>query len=308
VRSIDVPAESDWTPQPVKNDGVFVRPDEVKVRLRAEAGSIADQKLADQFRRQRIQGLLAYQGFDDASSGMDYVLGLNEQGIVAMGSIAFSGSARGAAGGLDVQNGPAFMGFDTSPEGPFGRAGLLTPTGLIGRPGTEVWLTWRTQRFNPALDSNQSAGLSLMFGDRADVDEPLFLGQAANGHVPYCAETAWGDAPPPNGRRISADIDFDQATPGVQPLAVDDQPHTWVMRVEFRDGADRASVWVDADLANFDPQSPHALLDVANIEFDRLRLAAHRDAEVWRFSEVGAAINPEALRELAQVNQVFVDR
>lgn len=304
----DDPTSAGWRPQPVKNDRVFVRPDEVKVRLRAQAGSLADQKLADHFRRKRIKGLLAYQGFDAPSSGLEYVQGLNGQGIVAIGNLAFSGSARGAAGGLEIQNGPAFMGFDATVDGPFGRAGLLSSSGLIGKPGTEVWLTWRTQRIGAVVGSNQSAGLSLMFGERPDLDEPLFLGQAANGHVPYCVETAWGDAPPPNGRRVTVDVDFDRNAPGVQLLAVDDEPHAWVMRLQFRDGADHASVWIDPDLARLDPEAPDAALDVANIAFDRLRLASHRDAEVWRFSEVAAGLSWESLRELAQVDRFLVDK
>ncbi len=290
-------------PLPVKNSRTFVRPDEVQVRLRAANGSVADQKLAAHYARLRIGGLLAYQGFDASTSGMDYVLGLGRQGVVALAAVNFTDPADGNAGGLDVQNGDAFMWFDTTGAGPFAEHGMLAESGLIGRTGTELWATWRTQRFRAVADEANSAGLSLMFGNQSDVEEPLFLGQAANGRV-YCAQSAWGDAPPPAGKRVTADVDFDAATPGLQDLAIDDNPHTWVIRVEFRDDQDRVSVWIDADLSTLDASAPRAVLDVSSIEFDRIRMAAHRGEEIWRFGELAVALNQQALEQVASVSIV----
>jgi hypothetical protein len=91
--------------------------------------------------------------------------------------------------------------------------------------------------------------------------------------------------------------------PNVAHVA-DDQEHVWIVRVEFRDGPDRVSTWLDADLANLDAARPQATLDVASIEFDRIRIAVNRSDDVWRFSEFAMALKPQALEQLAQVAEL----
>jgi hypothetical protein len=288
----------------VKNDRAFVRPDEVDVRVQAAAGSIKARKLAAHYARLRRDGVLAYQSFDAASGGVDYVKGFGPQGVIAAVASAICVDDGQQMPGIDVQGGDAFLLFNASGEGPFAQAGLICPTGLIGQSGTELWLTWQTQRFNVAADSTDSAGLSLMFGDRNDVDEPLFVGHAAFGGV-FCAQSAWGGEPPPGGKRITAQVDFDPTTPGVQSRVIDDKPHTWVMRINFADDKDRIAVWVDQELATLNALAPQAVLDVSNIEFDRVRLATHRESETWRF---GNLVVGRDLKTLAALDRLAIEQ
>jgi hypothetical protein len=210
-------------------------------------------------------------------------------------------AAGGAAGGIDVRNGPVFTVLDVGPAGPLARAGLVQDGGRVGRTGTEAWLTWRTQRIAAAVtDEIGSAGVSLMFGETSDVHEPMFFGRAAGDRNVYSVQTAWGHGAPPTGQRVTADIDFGKETDGVQIHAVDDQPHSWVARIEFREGADRVSVWVDCATFDVTRTPPQAIMDVADVEFDRIRFAVHRGAEVWRFSDFAVALRPAAFEQVTQ--------
>jgi hypothetical protein len=174
-------------------------------------------------------------------------------------------------GGIDVQGGPVFLHLDASPTGPFGRAGLIADSGRVGRPGTEVWLTWRTRRLQAVAGETGSAGMSLMFGDRSDTDEPVFFGRGYGDDETVVVQSAWGKSPPPEGERVTAMIDFKLDEADVQKQSVDDADHTWVARVEFRAGADAVSVWVDPDFETLNPSQPQAMLEVSEIEFDRIR-------------------------------------
>jgi hypothetical protein len=193
-----------------------------------------------------------------------------------------------------------FLPFDVGGAGTFSQAGLIRPTGLIGQSGGELWMTWRTQRDSIVADQMDSAGLSLMFGDRNDLDEPLFVGHAAFGGA-FCIQSAWGGEAPPAGQRITSQVDFDAAAPGVQSRTIDDQPHVWVMRIEFADEQDRVSVWVDAPWVELNAAAPQAVLEVSNIEFDRVRLAAHRGDELWRYGNLAVTRNLKALLDLVSL-------
>jgi hypothetical protein len=288
-------------PETLTNPRHFLRPDEVEIRLRALAGSAADRKLAAHFERQRIKGLLAYQGFDAASQGVELTLGTGTQGLRALGNLKFIDDSDGKSRGIEVQGGPVFMPLDISAAGPFARSALLADSGLIGRSGKELWISWKSKRLNAAADNQGSAGLSLMFGDRETQDEPVIFGRSSGEMPQFIVQSAWGDAPPPEGRRISAMIDFEGETQGVQDHAIDDQERSWIARVEFGDSADRVSVWCDADLATLDAARPQGVLNVSSIEFDRIRFAVNRGEEVWRFSDFAMGLNPRALHQLAQV-------
>jgi hypothetical protein len=285
----------------VVNDRVFVRPDEVEIRVRARQGSIPDQKLAAHFARLRMGGLLAYQWFDQVSAGVKFVKGIGPQGLYAQGDVSVRND-QDARPGLDVQSSDVFLPFDVSGAGTFSQAGLISPTGLIGQSGAELWMTWRTQRYSIVADQVDSAGLSLMFGDRNDFDEPLFVGHAAFGGA-FCIQSAWGGEAPPAGQRITSQVDFDAAAAGVQSRTIDDQPHVWVMRIEFADDQDRVSLWVDAPWAELNATAPQAVLEVSNIEFDRVRLAAHRGDELWRYGNLAVARNLKSLLALVHFEE-----
>ena len=216
-------------PEVLTNPRHFLRPDEVEVRLRALAGSAADRKLAAHFERQRIKGLLAYQGFDAATQGVELALGTSTQGLQAVGNLKFVDDASGKDRGIEVQGGPVYFGLDTSAAGPFGRAGLLNDVGRIGRDGTEIWLTWRSRRMQQGGDELGSAGVSLMFGDRSDFDEPLFFGRGFGDVETLVVQSAWGGAPPPEGERVTADVAMEPQPLGERDPAADDREHTWTV-------------------------------------------------------------------------------
>lgn len=294
-------------PQALVNARHFVRPDEVVVRTEALAGSVSARNLAAHFSRQRINGLLAYQGFDAASRGADNVLGCGPQAMMETTPLQFVQPSDGAFGGIDVQNGAAFVLLNTAPDGPFARAELLNDQGRIGRDGTEVWLAWRSQRLQHGSNEQGSAGVSLMFGDRSDFDEPVFFGRCFGVKEALVVQSAWGGAAPPEGERVTADLDMAPQSNEARET-VDEREHSWIVRVEFREGPDRVSTWLDASVANLDAARPHAILDVANIEFDRIRIAVNRRDDVWRFSEFAMALEPQAFAQLARVAEIKVDQ
>jgi hypothetical protein len=298
-RSVRSPVE------PLTNDRYFVRADEVDVRTRALAGSVHDLKLAVHFARRRIKDLLVFQAFDAPSSGAEFALGIAQSAAIVVPqrgtALGFVDAAGGAAGGIDVQNGPVFTVLDVSAAGPLARAGLLTSSGRVGRNGTDAWLTWRAQRVSPVVQNhNGSAGVSLMFGETSDVHEPMFLGRAAGDREELCMQTAWGHGAPPDAERVTAGVDVKPEIDGVQVFPVDDQPHTWIARIEFRAGADRVSVWIDQSAADVTWAPPQAIMDVADIEFDRIRFAANRGDEIWRFSDFALAMRPQAFEDLSE--------
>jgi hypothetical protein len=155
-----------------------------------------------------------------------------------------------------------------------------------------MWVTWKSQQIVADKEQLGSAGISLMFGDRSDLDEPMFFGRGFGAEEAFVAQSAWGKAAAPDGERITATIDAKPETRDVEGLAVDDRPHTWVARVEFRDGPDRVSVWLDPDLADLATTAPHGVVTPIEIEFDRIRLAVNRGQEVWRFNEFAVALQP----------------
>jgi hypothetical protein len=61
-------------------------------------------------------------------------------------------------------------------------------------------------------------------------------------------------------------------------------------------------------LATLNAAHPQAMLDVSNIEFDRIRMAVNRGDEVWRFSDFAMALNPRALDQLSQVAEFRADQ
>ncbi|WP_428303712.1 FecR domain-containing protein [Lacipirellula sp.] len=291
--------------QSLTNERYFVRPDEITVRQRALTGSEYDLRLAEHYERLRINGLVAYQPFDPASYGREFSIGIAPHGVTSAANLLFTGDTGG--GCIEVSGGPAFLPLDTSAAGPFGRAGLVKPNGLVGQSENDLWLTWTTQRLAADPESTGSAGVSLMFGERSDFDEPIFIGRGFGALEQFSVQSAWGGALPPDGARIDTLLDSNTEMAGVQAKLSDARKHRWLARIEFREGADRVSVWIDRDLASIDPNAPHARIEDVDIEFDRLRFAVNREAEVWRFSNFAAATNLRALQNLTNVGKFHID-
>lgn len=292
-------------PAILANPRHFLRPDEMEVRQRALGGSEYDKRLAEHYERQRIKGLLAYQPFDPNSYGREFAIGMGAQGVTSEAGVTFVGQA--ASGAIDVQNGPAFIWLDTTSTSPLARAGLVKPNYRVGESGHELWLTWTTKRIGAKNDSTGSAGVSLMFGDRSDFDEPIFAGRGFGTTEELCLQSAWNGGIPPAGERVDVNLDADLGVEGVQIWEVDNDAHRWLARIEFRDGADRVSIWADVDAASVNAKAPHAVIDTVDVEFDRLRLAANRDEESWRFRDFAAATDLKALTDLKKVGDYRID-
>ena len=295
----------DKSPAILANPRHFLRPDEVEVRQRALGGSEYDKRLAEHYERQRIKGLLAYQPFDPNSYGREFAIGMGAQGVTGEAGVSFVGAT--ASGSIDVQNGPAFIWLDTTSTSPLARSGLVKPNYRVGESGHELWMTWTTERLGAKSDSTGSAGVSMMFGDQSDVDEPIFIGRGFGTTEELCLQSAWSGGIPPAGERLDVKLDAVVGAEGVQTREVDDRAHRWLARIEFRDGADRVSIWLDKDAASVDVDAPHAVIDAVDVEFDRLRLAANREEESWRFSDFAAASDLAALRELKKVGVYRID-
>jgi hypothetical protein len=291
--------------QSLTNERYFVRPDEIGVRQRALTGSEYDLRLAEHYERLRMNGLVGYQPFDPVSYGRDFSIGVAPHGVTAEANIVFTGDT--GHGRIEVSGGPAFLPLDTSAGGPFARAGLVKPNGLIGQSDNDLWLTWTTRRLAAAPESTGSAGASLMFGERSDFDEPIFIGRGFGALEQFSVQSAWGGALPPNGARIDTLLDANAEKPGVQTKPADDLSHRWIARIQFRDGADRVSVWIDRDLESIDPNAPNAEIEDVDVEFDRLRFAVNRDEEVWSFSNFAAATDLRSLQQLKNVGKFQMD-
>ena len=290
------------------NPRYFMRPDEVQVRLRALAGSAADQKLAAYYGQHRISGLLAHQPFDAVSQGAKLALGGTKAGLIAKGRMKFARDEQGKGAGIDVRDGAVFMPLDVSMSGTFNRLGLLTEGGRIGRTGSELWISWTMERTSPENgDSAGSAGLSLMLGDRDTVDEPLIIGRASGGASDFIVQSAWGGAAPPYGTVMSEFVNAAPDASAFQSVPIDDGAHRWLARIQFQEGADDVAVWLDKDFDDVATATPQAELHDVNVQFDRIRFAANRGDEVWRFSNLVVADNLDAIKQVSHPKTFHVD-
>jgi hypothetical protein len=190
------------------------------------------------------------------------------------GSLRPAGGAalRFADDAFEMSGGALFLDLNMRAGGPFTEAGLVDAGGLIGRPGTTVYLSWTSRA--TGVSHAGWGGLALFAGGDVSVDhEPLFVGKA--NHV---AAFSYDD------RQRRGELDTDPATPEVDALAMDTAEHRWVVRLEFRDGKDRALIWLDPP-AGSEPELANAVVE-RELSFDHLRLAAEHPAGPWQFGDV----------------------
>lgn len=308
INSSESVATGSLSQEALTNPRYFMRPDEVEVRLRALAGSVADQKLAAYYGQHRISGLLAHQPFDAASQGAKLALGGTEAGLIAKGQMEFARDGQGKGAGIDVRDGAVFMPLDVSMSGTFNRLGLLTEGGRVGRTGSELWISWAMERTSAASNDNDgSAGLSLMLGDRDTVDEPLIVGRASGGSSDFIVQSAWGGAAPPYGTVMSEFLNAAPEASASRSVPIDDESHRWLVRIQFQEGSDDVAVWLDKNIDEAVTAAPQAELHDVNIQFDRIRFAVNRGDEVWRFSNLVVADNLDALKQVSHPKTFHVD-
>ena len=258
------------------------------LRARAARGSDHDANLVAALELARDPAVVAYALFDaeaDAAlqrAGMPRSMPLRTGGNVpAFGPRVAPGprgEARAPVGGSLTTDGESlvFAHLDASAVSTLAGRGLLDAHGMVGADGTTLYVSWIMKG---ASQGQGFAGFSLFAGDK---HEPLFVGRTNFGTPSYACPVYGRGAD--RAQIVDRLVDADVARPGVQPLAVTEQPHLWVMKIEFRPGPDVVSVFVDpAD--SIEPAAANLVVDELEIKFDRLRLGSS-DGVQWHFGRI----------------------
>ncbi|MBI1371460.1 MAG: hypothetical protein GC159_01680 [Phycisphaera sp.] len=162
----------------------------------------------------------------------------------------------------------AFVDLDVSRSGPFAAAGYIAGNGRIGATGTTLYISWLSRFELHPGGGLGSVGLSLFdAGDDLAANEPLFVGKASALQQLSHARTPDGDVV----------IDADPSTPEIDAIdaMTDRATHLWVVRIDFRSGNDRIQLYLDPAEGDPGHVSPNAVIESADLTFDRLRFAAN---------------------------------
>ena len=169
-----------------------------------------------------------------------------------------------------------FVDLNTNARWALARSETFRAADQNGSVGGETWLCWTMHGSNPQPMS--WAGLSLFDGsDDRKSAERLFIGKAL-GHMAYSYAIPYGGG--------NADLDVNPTTTTIDRRGMDDQRHRLVMRIQWRQGPDRVSIWVDPDVTRQTPAQPHALIHAINVRFDRLRFECGNGSGVWKFDDL----------------------
>ena len=173
----------------------------------------------------------------------------------------------------------AFVDLDTSPAGPLGRQGYLDADGFVGATGKTLYMSWRSTA--ERASASGFGGVSLVDGDAHLSDEYLFVGQAFGTSNFSCHLWRAGREPLPAPAADAVhDLDADPDRPGTAVRPVDGKTHLWVVRVDFRAGNDRISVFLDPPPA--EPPKPDLLVGTVDLRFRGFRLTSGPNDE-WTF-------------------------
>ena len=177
-------------------------------------------------------------------------------------------------------SGAVFIDLHNARGGRAEMAGLINENGLIGQPGTTLYISWRMQGGGVGLDPKAYAGLSLMRGDRPQADEPLFIGCVHQSTDWSAHPRSTGQNQPDNNSPIRS------LTRSGSSLQADADAHLWLVRIDFAEGSDRVQVYLDPDLGA--PELPEANLEIKDhdVSFDRLRFTIGDGAMAWRLSDL----------------------
>ncbi|QDU56600.1 FecR domain-containing protein [Aeoliella mucimassa] len=283
------------------HDREFIRPDEVALRVEQQHGSAEAADKVAFYELLRIEGLLAYQGFHAESYGEAYAVGFETPRAISplrFGSdlLPIKRSQRASESLVIGQNTTVFMNLDVSERSRLARAGLLNSSGDVGKDDSEVWMSWWSQM---SLSSDQRfdwTGVSLMYGDKRNDEEPVFFGQPSGA-------SGLGVRLYPPGNEAMYLFDTDRAFVGVQPLAIDNQSHFWTVRMAFGDdSAAVVSVWLDTELEELSSTPPLLVQAIPNLKFDRLRLesSSGKSSDTCTYDEFVLA---QTLESLVKINQ-----
>ena len=282
------------------------RRDEVQLRKAAANGDVSSAAMVAYFQLLRIEGLLCYQGFHQASQGEELTFGFREPALRRQGAATFEanitepGGLLGRSHSLGVgKDGSCYLDVDVSAKSRLVRSGIADANSMIGyRPG-ELWVCWRTKAVGPPETNFLWAGLSLMYGDERSVDEPIFVGRPAPlPHFGIHTHPGMGQA-----QEIAKSLDVAPKTPGEQILEPDFKEHLWLVRLTMEGPSAEVAAWCDVapDQVADIPPAVTQVLD--NFRFDRIRLEAQPegDAGQWLFDDVIIARDAAAIERTLEV-------
>lgn len=303
---IDVSADGRPEPALLSHERGFIRADEVQLRKEALSGNADSAAMVAFYELLRIDGLIAYQGFHQASLGADFSLGFRSPEIRQEGQPSFGQNIHRSNGRLGPSNSLAieknitcYLDLDACEQSRSARSGLVDGSGLIGnRPG-ELWLCWRTKAYGPPGTEFSWAGVSLMHGDNRSIEEPLFIGQPEPlSHLGFHIYAARGEP-----LEVVRTLDRDSRTPGDQPRLPDFNEHLWLLRLRMNGATTDAAIWCDAQPEKIADVPPDALQTIQEFRFDRLRFEAHPEGDNggWLFDDIIVAENNGAIAAAIQV-------
>ena len=285
----------------------FVRPDEVGLRIDEQNGSTEAARMVAFYELLRVDGLLAYQGFDSASQGEEFSLGFASPAVRPSNEPQFANKLAAAqdtlssSNALLLQEGTSyFIDLDVSPDSVLARKGMLDASGKLSQQDGELWLSWQSQMNLPPGQDFDWMGLSLMSGDTRNKDEPLFVGQ------PNDLDNTFGIHLLGDDQKRTA-LDFDPAAPGIQARKADNRSYLWFLRIRYQDGQANVAVWCDVDVAELNNTSPHAQVQLASLAFDRFRVELSELASGGTFvlDRLMVASSLEALAEAQELQDLI---
>jgi hypothetical protein len=300
--SADIPSPA----IPLVHERAFVRADEVQLRKEAKSGNFSSAAKVAFYDLLRVDGLIAYQGFHEASSGAEFSLGFRSPEIRQEGQATFGSNILKTNGRLGPSNSLAvekdvtcYLDLDLGEQSRSVRTNLVDENGLIGiRPG-ELWLCWRTKAYGPPGTEFSWAGLSLMYGDERSIEEPLFIGQPAP--LPHLGFHVYAGRGEP--LEVFRTLDKDANAPGEQPRLPDFNEHVWLLRLRMNGTTTDAAVWCDAHPEKVANLPPGAVQTIQDFRFDRLRFEAHSEGENggWLFDDIIVASSSDTIAAALQL-------
>jgi hypothetical protein len=292
--------------KPLLHDRAFVRPDEVRLRVAVTRGSDAARAEVAFYELMRVEGILAYEGFDGLQEAERRTIGIDplrlttSQGLQHGPNLSQGTPLSEKSKSIVAADGQqCFVHLDTSENSWLVRAGLVSPGGMVGDLPGEIWLSWKSKLNGTQEGRADWAGLSLMCGDRRQSDEPLFIGAPSN-------QTAYGIQffeGPVRETQHQDQLDIDAKADGVQSMAVDDRVALWIAQLVMGPAGAEVRVWCNVPPDRIANTPPHLTQPIENLRFDRFRveLADARKQTTCAFDDILMATSSEALGNAIEI-------